>query len=415
MPAYSDGGQRIVDAETSRCRHFHVKIHQPFHPESHAQLSRFPDQPHILGPQVIVFPDTIPLHLAGMALQHRVHMGVVTVDNAHPALPKQQTLAVQILLKAGMLVGSDMIRFQIGEYPQIKHKPLGAVEHQPLGGHLHNHRIHARLHHLGKVLLQSIRFRRGIARVDVFPADDHLDGAHQAHLVTRIFQNGFHHVGGGGLPLGAGDADDPQFFRRISEICRGDKCHGIPSVGHLDHGPTDFGIIITPLLFYLPGINIGKQEDVGKINFDIVFLILGCMAIGAAGGYIGLGDILSAYVVPLLGDSGAIGLIAFVFFFCAIFNLLLTPFAIYAAFSAAFAQIAFSMGINPAVIMITMIIAGDTIFLPYEHNSGLMSYAFGMMSMKDFFKASLVRGGIQTIALLAIMIPYWHISGILYL
>lgn len=184
------------------------------------------------------------------------------------------------------------------------------------------------------------------------------------------------------------------------------KLHGIA---------TDFGIIITPLLFYLPGINIGKQEDVGKINFDMVFLILGCMAIGAAGGYIGLGDILSAYVVPLLGDSSAIGLIAFVFFFCAIFNLLLTPFAIYAAFSAAFAQIAFSMGINPAVIMITMIIAGDTIFLPYEHNSGLMSYAFGMMSMKDFFKASLVRGGIQTIALLAIMIPYWHISGILYL
>ncbi len=181
------------------------------------------------------------------------------------------------------------------------------------------------------------------------------------------------------------------------------------------HGiPTDYGIILTPLLFYLPGINIGTLDDTKEINYDMVFLILGCMAIGAAGSYIGLGEILSAYVIPLLGNSGAIGLIAFVFIFCTIFNFMLTPFAIYAAFSAAFASIAVSMGINPAVVMITMIIAGDTIFLPYEHNSGLMAYAFGMMSMKDFFKANTIKSLIQAVAVLAIMVPYWSLTGMLY-
>jgi len=183
------------------------------------------------------------------------------------------------------------------------------------------------------------------------------------------------------------------------------KFHGIA---------TDYGIILTPLLFYLPGIDIGQQDDVKKINFDMVFLILGCMAIGAAGGYIGLGEILSVYVVPMLGNTGAIGLIAFIYFFCVIFNFLLTPFAIYAAFSAAFAQIAFNMGINPAIVMIVMIIAGDTIFLPYEHNSGLMAYAFNMMSMKDFFKAAIVKNIVTVIALFAIMIPYWWITGMLF-
>lgn len=181
------------------------------------------------------------------------------------------------------------------------------------------------------------------------------------------------------------------------------------------HGiASDYGIILTPLLFYLPGINIGTADDAKDINYDMVFLILGCMAIGAAGEYIGLGDILSAYVVPLLGNSGALGLIAFIFVFCVIFNFILTPFAIYAAFNAAFASIAYSMGINPAVVMITMIIAGDTIFLPYEHNSGLMAYAFGMTSMKDFFTANCIKSIIQGIAVIAIMIPYWSITGMLY-
>ena len=64
--------------------------------------------------------------------------------------------------------------------------------------------------------------------------------------------------------------------------------------------------------------------------------------------------------------------------------------------------------------MITMVIAGDTIFLPYEHNSGLMAYAFGMMSMKDFFKANTIKSLIQAVAVLAIMVPYWSLTGMLY-
>lgn len=178
--------------------------------------------------------------------------------------------------------------------------------------------------------------------------------------------------------------------------------------------PSDYGIIITPLLFYLPGINIGKADDTTRINYDMVFLILGCMGIGAAGSYIGLGEILSTYVVPLLDGTGAIGLILFVYLFAVIFNFMLTPFAVYAAFGAAFASIAYRMGINPAVVMITMIIAGDTIFLPYEHNSGLMAYAFGMTSMKDFFKTNFVKSVIQAIAVIGIMLPYWSLTGMLY-
>lgn len=182
------------------------------------------------------------------------------------------------------------------------------------------------------------------------------------------------------------------------------------------HGiPADYGIIIAPLLFYLPGINVGTLQDTKEISYDMVFLVLGCMAIGAAGSYIGLGDILSAYVIPLLGDSGAIGLIAFVFIFCTIFNFMLTPFAIYAAFSTAFASIAFSMGINPAVVMITMILAGDTIFLPYEHSTGLMAYAFGMMSMKDFFKVNTIKSILQALALMGVLLPYWSLTGMLYI
>ena len=175
-------------------------------------------------------------------------MGVVPVDNAHPALFEQQALAALIFLEAGMFVGADMVRFQIGKNAQVKHKTLGTVKHQPLGGHFHDHRVHARFHHPCKVFLQRIGFRGGIARMDALFADNHLNGSHQSHLVTRVFQYGFHHVGGGSLPLGAGDADHPQFLRRIAKVSRGDKRQGIPGIGNPDHRH-----ILPDRLRHLPG------------------------------------------------------------------------------------------------------------------------------------------------------------------
>lgn len=176
----------------------------------------------------------------------------------------------------------------------------------------------------------------------------------------------------------------------------------------------DYGLILAPILFYLPFIDVGKDSDVRGINFDMAFLVMGCMSIGAAGAYIGLGELLSSYVIPLVGNAGALGILGFTWIFSFIFNFLLTPFAIYAAFSQPLGQIAFDMGVNPAALMITMINAGDTILLPYEHNSALMAFAFGMMSMKDFIKINLVKCIVQVIGMFCLLIPFWHLIGILY-
>ncbi len=176
----------------------------------------------------------------------------------------------------------------------------------------------------------------------------------------------------------------------------------------------DFGMILAPLIFYLPGIQVGNYDDVKGIDFDMVFLIMACMSIGSVGTHIGLGQLLTSYAIPIIGDMGAVGLLGFTWIFSVLFNFLLTPFAIYAAFSQPLGDIAFGMGINPATLMITLINAGDTILLPYEHNSALMAFAFGLMSLKGFVRVNLVKCIIQFIGMFFVMLPFWYLIGMLY-
>ena len=66
------------------------------------------------------------------------------------------------------------------------------------------------------------------------PCND-FNGADQAGFKTGSLQNGFHHIGRGGLSLGAGDPDNLHFFRRVPVPGRRDQSHGITAVLHLDH------------------------------------------------------------------------------------------------------------------------------------------------------------------------------------
>ena len=171
-----------------------------------------------------------------MSLSHLLPMGIVAIYNTYLTLLKQQTLAGHIFFKACMLVGTDVIRLQIGKNTVIKHKSLGAVLHQRLGGHLHHHRVKSGIHHLGKGLLQDVGLRCCIQRRNMLFTNNGFNGTHQPHLMTCILQNGFHQISGRGLALGTGDTDNIQFIRRIAEMCCGDKCHGVSGIFHLDYG-----------------------------------------------------------------------------------------------------------------------------------------------------------------------------------
>ena len=244
MTADGDGCQRVVNAEPARHIDLGVKIHRPAgrrpvlaagYMESHAQLPVHIRELQVRGADVAAFVQAVGFQAAGVTFRHLLPVGVIPVHNAHPALFKQKSLTVQIVLKAGMLVGADVIRLDVCKNAEVEHKALASMLHQRLGGYLHHHRVAALLHHPRKIGLEHIGFRRGVLRMDMGVPDDHLDGAHQSHLQPRVFQNGLHQISGGGFSLCPGDADGFQLRSRMVEPGRRQKGQRVARAFHLQN------------------------------------------------------------------------------------------------------------------------------------------------------------------------------------
>ena len=54
----------------------------------------------------------------------------------------------------------------------------------------------------------------------------------------------------------------------------------------------------------------------------------------------------------------------------------------------------------------------EAIIFPYEYVPYLLVFSFGMISMKDFIKMSVVRCIIYALGLMLFLIPYWKLIGI---
>ena len=134
------------------------------------------------------------------------------------------------MLKISVLIWSYMIRLNICENSEIKHKSLCSVKHQTLGGHLHYHAVAASFHHLMKILLYHIRFRSRICRRNYFVSDDRLDRTDQTNLVSCVFQNRLYHVCGRRLSFCSCNSDCFQLFCRVAEIGGRNKRHRIACI-----------------------------------------------------------------------------------------------------------------------------------------------------------------------------------------
>ena len=157
------------------------------------------------------------------------------VDNAGPADRKKPGFIIEILLKAFVLLWSDMVRGNIGKQAEIKADAAHPVEHHGLGGDFHDHMGAACVHHFCKIFLYQIGFRGGVGCGIFFRADDSPIGADEPHLFTGGLQDGLHHIAGGGLPLGPCDPDGHQLFGRIAESGCGKLRQGQTSVFHPEH------------------------------------------------------------------------------------------------------------------------------------------------------------------------------------
>jgi sodium-dependent dicarboxylate transporter 2/3/5 len=174
-----------------------------------------------------------------------------------------------------------------------------------------------------------------------------------------------------------------------------------------------WGFAFAGCLMYLPGINIGTEDDIKKISFPLVFFVTACMSIGAVANVLGFGKIMAGTMLPLMQSRGSTETLAFVWFLAVAANFLMTPLAIWAAFSAPLAKLAISLGIDPRAFFYTIFQGTDQIILPYEYILVLIFFSFGLIRVKDFARFFSVKMVFNIIFIAVIMVPYWKLIGLL--
>ena len=173
--------------------------------------------------------------------QHPAGVFAVQIDAPHLRLGEDPQLGGEVVLKVGVLDGGDVVQADVQEAGGGEAGAQGAVVLQRLAGHLHGEVGDAGRHRVGKVPLEIQGLRRGEVGLEALRAVVGVDGGDDAALRPALLrqiliQDILQIIGGGGLALGAGDADDRQGPGGMAVVPVGQGGHHLAHVGHQDAG-----------------------------------------------------------------------------------------------------------------------------------------------------------------------------------
>lgn len=174
-----------------------------------------------------------------------------------------------------------------------------------------------------------------------------------------------------------------------------------------------WGFAVFPCLFFLPGIKVGKPEDLTGINFSFVLFITACLAIGNTASELGIGQLIADLAIPFVEGKSIFFTFGLTWFIIVLSNFVLTPLAIMACLSLPMAQIALNLGIDPLAIYFLMTNAYDQVLFPYEYALYLIFFSFGLIRMKDFVSIMGVKMILNFIFCMIVMVPYWMLLGLI--
>lgn len=174
-----------------------------------------------------------------------------------------------------------------------------------------------------------------------------------------------------------------------------------------------WGFALIPLLFFIPGINVGKPVDISKINFTMAIFTTACLSIGHVANSLGIGQIIANAVLPLLQGKSVFFVIGAVWLVCVVAKIFLTPLATYATLTVPLTQIALSLGISPLVIYYTINLSTTEILFPYQWALVLIFMGYNLTSGKDFTRIWGTKMVLSFVFVLAIAVPYWMLIGLI--
>ncbi|HML59284.1 MAG TPA: anion permease [Solidesulfovibrio sp.] len=177
-----------------------------------------------------------------------------------------------------------------------------------------------------------------------------------------------------------------------------DKFHGIS---------TGIVLIVITFVTFLPGVKLMDGQRFSKINFAPLFFIMGCMAIGSAGGALKVTDWLAAATLPYLHDLGSnmAGLAAYVL--GAAVNFLLTPLAATTTMTSPLAELGKQMQVDARALYFSFQYGLDNYIFPYEYAVVLYFFSSGYILFKDMFKVLAIRMVASAAFIFFLAMPYW--------
>lgn len=177
----------------------------------------------------------------------------------------------------------------------------------------------------------------------------------------------------------------------------------------------NYGFIIIPMLFFLPGIEVAtRKKSLDTVNFGFIVFIASCMSIGGVGAAVGIGPAISKSITPMLTGCPIPVFLFLCIIFGIIMNILMTPSAMQGMFPGPLAALGTGLGISyPLLPFMATFFANDMVFFPYENAYLLVLFGFGVMSMRDFMKYNLIKMGLTLALFWVLVLPFWYAMGLI--
>lgn len=171
--------------------------------------------------------------------------------------------------------------------------------------------------------------------------------------------------------------------------------------------------IIMATVAFLPGINLGNEETIKRVNFPMIFFITATMAIGQVSTVTGAGSFIANAMFPLMSMGGK-GFTVFATWVLGVgVNFVLTPFAAGATLTIPLADLANQLNISVYPLLYAFNHGLYEILLPYESTLPLLIYSFGVLSFKHFLKFFGAQMALNAVFIAVIAVPFWYLIGVL--
>ncbi len=174
-----------------------------------------------------------------------------------------------------------------------------------------------------------------------------------------------------------------------------------------------YGFVFAPMLLYMPGINVGTKQDLKDVQYSVLFFIIACMGIGAAGSAVGFDKFISVTIVPMLQGVSQTTFLCATYISGVILNFLMTPLAVLATFGLPFAQICQDLNFNLEPMFYVFYQGTAQLWMPYETAVYLVAFSLGLIQIKDFAYIMTIKFVINVLFLVTFGMAWWSAIGIL--